>query len=270
MRVASEEKKSSSILYSHNHGGLHNALLATALVVLKDNQGNRHNVRAILDPGSQSSLITTRLCKNLKIQASKIQMTIDAINGMSSKIEQECDVELLTHYNNYRFQLRCLVIPEITGHLPTQHIDVQRCQIPPNIKLADPSFYVPGKVNILMGADCFWSLLCVGQLMTDQNQLMLQKTKLGWVAVGPLKDIYARSVRCNLSRTSNIDQELTKFWEIEEIGNDKVLSSDERDCKEHFARTTYRDQDGRFVVSIPFRKDPRELDESKNIELSDG
>ncbi|XP_071632821.1 uncharacterized protein [Temnothorax longispinosus] len=264
---STKEVKNSSILCSHNQCSSHSVLLATALILVTDSQGKKHNVRAILDPGSQSSLITTRLCQDLRLQISRIHMTIDAINGLSSKIKHKCKVELSTHHNSYKFGIECLVIPEITGQLPAQRINIPEGEIPSNIKLADPSFNIPGKVNILIGADCFWNLLCVGQLTIGQNQLTFQKTKLGWIAVGPLKGIYSNSVRCNLSRSDDIDKQLMKFWEIEEVGHNKILSNEEKECEDHFAKTVYRNQDGRFVVIMPFKEDPRELGESKTTAL---
>ncbi|XP_077258579.1 uncharacterized protein LOC143895382 [Temnothorax americanus] len=99
---------------------------ATALILITDSQGKKHNVRAILDPGSQSSLITTKLCQDLKLQTSRIHMSIDAINGLSSEIKHKCKAELSTHHNSYEFRIECLVIPEITGQLPAQRINSER------------------------------------------------------------------------------------------------------------------------------------------------
>ncbi|XP_029659414.1 uncharacterized protein LOC115233245 [Formica exsecta] len=263
--AATEEAKSSSTLCAYDKCDSHNVLLAIALVLVTDSQDKRHNVRAILDSGSQSSLMTGGLCQGLRLQTSKIHMTVEAVNGLSSKIEHKCKVELSTHYNSYKFDLQCIVIPEITGYLPAQHIDIQSSQLPFNIELADPSFHVSGRVDIFIGADWFWNLLCVGQLTIGQNQLTLQKTRLGWIAVGPSKGFYTKIIRCNLSRAGDIDEELTKFWEIEEFGNNKILSNEEKECKDHFVSTVRHDQNGRFVVNIPFKRNPRELGESRAI-----
>lgn len=86
-------------------------------------------------------------------------MTVEVVNGMSFKIEHKCNVELSTHHNSYKFDLQCLVVPEVTGYLPAQHIDIQKSQLPSNIKLADPSFHVPDRMDILIGADWFWKSL---------------------------------------------------------------------------------------------------------------
>lgn len=66
--AATEEAKSSSTLCAHNKCDSHNVLLATALVLVKGSQDKRHNAHAILDPGSQSSLMTAGLCQGLRLQ----------------------------------------------------------------------------------------------------------------------------------------------------------------------------------------------------------
>ncbi|XP_067217199.1 uncharacterized protein [Linepithema humile] len=210
------------------------------------------------------NLITTNLCNQLRLSTSKINMTIEAINGMSSAIQHKCNVKILSQYNDFQFNIQCLVIPEITGHLPAQHIKIQDLQIPNNIRLADPSFYIPSRVDILLGADCFWDLLCVGQLKIGQNQLTMQKTKLGWVAAGPWKGI-THSIKCNLSRAVDIERSLARFWEIEEIKDSRVLSDEEKECEIYFSKNTYRNKDGRFVVTIPFKEHTSKLGESKTI-----
>ncbi|XP_011707948.1 PREDICTED: uncharacterized protein LOC105462796 [Wasmannia auropunctata] len=60
-----KEAKTASVLCSHNQCNTHSVLLATASVVATDNHGKGHKARAILDPGSQSSFMTARLCREL-------------------------------------------------------------------------------------------------------------------------------------------------------------------------------------------------------------
>ncbi|XP_071580238.1 uncharacterized protein [Temnothorax nylanderi] len=148
---------------------------------------------------------------------------------------------------------------EITGSLPNMRIDKQKLQIPPNIKLADPSFHIPAQIDVLLGADCFWNLLCIGQLKVGKKLLTMQKTKLGWIAAGPLGNPSTDSVRCNLSKCVDIHNQIAKFWELEECSNQKPLSQEERECESLFAQTYRRDENGRFIVNIPLRQDPSVL-----------
>ena len=45
------------------------------------------------------------------------------------------------------------VIPKITNAIPSQEIDVSQLRHIHNLQLADPQFNVPGKIDILLGAD---------------------------------------------------------------------------------------------------------------------
>jgi len=56
-----------------------------------------------------------------------------------------------------------------------------------------------------------------------------------------------------------------KFWKIEEIQNQKKFIAEEREIEAHFFKTTHRDEDGRFVISIPLKRSPKEFGESKAI-----
>lgn len=71
---SSEDTKASSVLCSKNQCNSFSVLLATAVVLVTDSKGNKQKARAILDPGSQSSLITSRLYRELRLQGSKIDM----------------------------------------------------------------------------------------------------------------------------------------------------------------------------------------------------
>jgi len=61
---------------------------------------------------------------------------------------------------------------------------------------------------------------------------------------------YLNSVKCNFSRAVDIDRSLTRFWKVEKVKDSKVLSNEEKQCKKHFLKNAYRNEDGRFVMSI--------------------
>lgn len=48
-----------------------------------------------------------------------------------------------------------MVLNEITGQIPSVKIEAEKLKIPVNITLADPSFYKPKKIYLLIGADLF-------------------------------------------------------------------------------------------------------------------
>ncbi|XP_071053596.1 uncharacterized protein [Onthophagus taurus] len=109
---------------------------------------------------------------------------------------------------------------------------------------------------MLVGADYFWNLLCVGQIKLAKGPIM-QNTRLGWIVSGPIQASAAHSVRCNLiykDDNSVINKQLARFREVEEFEGLVHSSKNETFCENHFYKTTKRAEDGRFIVSTPLKK----------------
>lgn len=66
-----------------------------------------------------------------------------------------------------------------------------------------------------------------------------------------------------------MNKNLERFWEIKNVHDEsnRELSADERRCEEFFDQTTQRDENGRFVVRLPFRKHPSLLGRSRKIPI---
>jgi hypothetical protein len=62
---------------------------------------------------------------------------------------------------------------------------------------------------------------------------------------------------CN---NDNLDQQLQRFWEIEELPN-KTRTAEEM-CEEHVKKHTARDDTGRYIVKLPRREGHGRLGES--------
>lgn len=71
-------------------------------------------------------------------------------------------------------------------------------------------------------------------------------------------------MNCNFVKYSNIENQLGKFWDLEECSSDnKIFSSKEDSCKKHFVENTKRREDGKFIVSIPFKSSINKLGDSR-------
>ncbi|XP_012275500.1 uncharacterized protein LOC105697081 [Orussus abietinus] len=62
---------------------------------------------------------------------------------------------------------------------------------------------------------------------------------------------------------TNLQFDLTKFWEIEEGPTKPHFSSEEIACEKHFQKHATRNTDGRYVVALPFREEHINLGESR-------
>lgn len=147
-------------------------------------------------------------------------------------------------------------MPQITQKTPAHILNRDQIDIPPNIKLADPTFHRPSKIDILIGADIFYNLLCIGQIK-NENGFTLQKTKLGWVMAGryaPTKATKHLSL-CNLTINAeqHLNKMLTKFWDIENGDEKRYLNKDDTFCEKHFEESFTRNKDGRCIVKLPIK-----------------
>nr|CAH7750757.1 unnamed protein product [Callosobruchus chinensis] len=180
------------------------------------------------------------------------------------------EVNIFSSSNNFDINLTCFVLPKITSVLPKHKIDVSQLNIPDIIKLADPCFSEPQKIDMLIGSDVFWNIVSTEQISLSHNLPVLQNTKFGWIISGPLGFSSKNSIVCNFfdlnpvsSTEIDIQNDLRRFWEIEEcLPDQKVLSEEEIACEKHFVENTKRNEHGAFVVKLPFKDSVQKLGDS--------
>ncbi|GFS93414.1 DUF1758 domain-containing protein [Trichonephila clavipes] len=134
-------------------------------------------------------------------------------------------------------------------------------------ELADDSFYVPGPIDCLLGADIFYELLHSGQIRSENSNHIFQNTVFGFVASGSnnFADTEAQ-VHCGLIK-GDLNQTLKMFWELENVEVDRTKNEEAIFCEDHFLKTHSRDDEGRQVVKMSLKNEPNCLDESRDIVL---
>jgi len=191
--------------------------------------------------------------------------TIGAINNTTTESKGIVQITMQSTHNEFRKTLICLTVPTIADIIPSETFPRGMINIPSNIKLADPEFHLPRPINLLIGSGSTLALFSIGQinLSCKDHELYLQKTRLGWIIAGsaPSKPP-SRTSTCGLT---NLEEQVAKFWTIEELVMDKHQPREEIDCEAHFTRSVFRDKNGRYTVSLPFRKSSKRLGDSKNM-----
>ncbi|GFW40184.1 integrase catalytic domain-containing protein [Trichonephila clavipes] len=88
--------------------------------------------------------------------------------------------------------------------------------------------------------------------------------------VNDFKSLYSineTKVHCGLIRDEDLNKNLEKFWKLEEIEEPIVKNKERLICEEHYANTHFRTKEGKYVVSMPLKKEPSCLGNSKDIAL---
>lgn len=241
-------------------------LLCTAQVEIVNEANNKRLIaRALLDTGSQSSFLAENTFNKLGFRRKDCEtIKVSGINNMKCNISGSCKIKLNSCINTFSINLSCLIVPTITGNLPTIEINPQEINMPTNIKLADSRFFKPSSIDVLLGSDVFWSVIMPNQIKLGTNMPTLQESQLGWLVAGPVGFAKCiKNISCNFSHVSDLDKSLKKFWEIEELPTEtKTLSLEEQFCENNFLENTTRLSNGRFCVMMPLKEPESNLGDS--------
>ncbi|XP_062713820.1 uncharacterized protein LOC134290657 [Aedes albopictus] len=157
---------------------------------------------------------------------------------------------------------------QITGQVPSVKINLENWELPQGLRLADPSFHEPSHVDLLIGMDWFYDIMKPGCLKIDDNLPSLHDSKLGWLVGGKLLDCSSNLVLNSCAvRIDPIEELVQKFWEVEGVSSEVVLSSEEEQCESQFASTHRRDDSGRFIVHLPLKDNASQLSVSRTMAL---
>lgn len=251
-------------------------LLSTALVKLYDKDNREVIARAILDSGSTSSLMTESLYKKLNLPADCTDRSVIGINNVVSHISQMCRLPVTSLNESFSTYLNCFIIPSITNNVPEFQMDIASLQIPCDMCLADPYFYSPAAVDLIIGADIFWDILGLQSIKLGKGKPILYETRLGWIVSGPISGDRSLTLPgnikckfCKIDKASShcsdddIQNQLMRFWQLEEVSpQSSQFFPEEKLCEEHFIKNTTRLADGRFCVRIPLKQTPEVLGDS--------
>lgn len=248
-------------------------LLATAEINILNACGEPVLCRALLDSGSQSNFLTETIVQRLSKKKIKINKSIVGINGVINQASYQIKATVQSRVNTFSVNMDFLILPKITGMLPTKHINKSDWSVPSNISLADPTFSKPGKIDMLIGADTYWELMRVGNFRLYDGGPFLQNTALGWLISGsvPECDSDSDSVACCVAGDydyMNIDERIEAFWKIEDCSDNVIdTTSEDEICRKHFNDNVTNDYRGKYIVKLPFKNNVGNLGESYTTAL---
>lgn len=254
-----QPKGSYTTLTSTQHTSV---LLSTTLVSVTGCDGAPYTARALLDSGSTSCYVTKDLCSKLNLPLQSIHGSVTGINQQQSNLSHNTHIQIKSLHNSYTVNTSCLVLETISSSIPSMRIETESIHIPKHIKLADPQFYVPAPIDLLLGANIFWQIMGGGRIQLGKQLPTLQETEFGWLVSGCTPDINNQHSNACFFTHSGSDQ-LSRFWELDSMSTSQVNDPCESEaCEVIFQETTTRQSDGRFVVTIPLKKSPDCLGDS--------
>ncbi|UYV74951.1 hypothetical protein LAZ67_12001885 [Cordylochernes scorpioides] len=254
------EPREVSIAGMHVNTLVPRALLATALVRLVNHRNEEIVVGALLDRGSQSSILHKNVLQMLNISVSKVNAQIYGVNSIKGE-----EVRELAHFvikplgkEEWKLPLQALLVNKMTGLLPGRNLCLPLSEELRNTQLADPQFEKSGKVDLILGADVYGSIFLPGIRRSEKTQLCAQNTRLGWILSRRLTggDILGTTqvFSTRVQYEDNMEVILKKFWEVEIRLTTKTTPEDEF-CGALYKTEVKRTSSRGCVVPLPF--DPK-------------
>ncbi|XP_058064544.1 uncharacterized protein LOC131214178 [Anopheles bellator] len=231
--------------------------LETVRLNVIDDFGNAHEARALLDSGSMANFMSESFARKLLTTRSKVNVSISGIGQVVQVVKGSIIATVQAKLDAHTSQMEFLVLEKPSADVPTSGIDVFTWNMP-SVTLADPTFHVPGKIDMVIGGDTYWELHSGQKQSLGAGRPWLVETPFGWVVAGNVSEKAAQSPRlCQLSANIHTPLELTmqRFWECETIDEEAPLSTEEDRCERWYTATTTRDQSGRYIVRLPRTSD---------------
>ncbi|XP_029160026.1 uncharacterized protein LOC114932018 [Nylanderia fulva] len=182
-------------------------LLATAWVAVHSATGTRDVVRALLDQGSVTTLISERLAQRLRLKRSRVSVSITGIGCAASVAKQAARID----------------ISPATSRGILAELEYLRSL---NLADSDPTSSEP--IDIIIGADLYGSVLRSGIRSRSSQEPVAQNSIFGWILSGPMfTELESASHQLSTHHCTvhaDLDMQLKRFWEIEELPRSRHIS----------------------------------------------
>lgn len=231
-------------------------LLATAIIHIYNNNGQRYKCRAVLDSGSQLNFIDQNFAKKLGLSLYPNDFSITGVGSMTCSAKYFSKTIISSRLGSHSFNVTLHTLPVIVPALPTKMINRSTLNIPDNIidKLADPQFGVPSPIDILLGADIFFGILGSGKWSLSKHSALYQ-TDFGWIIAGKLPILpHNNTLLATVSSSSALAL-------CTSIANSKRI--EENIAEDMFNSTYTQNPSGRFIDKLPLKEDPSCLGDSR-------
>ena len=239
-------------------------LLATALVKAESRNGSSQILRALMDQGSQASFITEAAAQLLRLKRVVSKTTIAGIGGHGDVVSRHVvNIKIQSlHDSSFTLTVTAHVLSSLTSVMPDTNLELKNWPEIYSMRLADPKFNRPNKIDILLGAETYCRVIKEGLIKSPAGSPVAQDTHLGWIVsghVGKPDCLAQNSYNTVIAMHTQIEENemLKRLWELDcgPPATQKMFTPEEQACEEFYANTTRRDEDGRYVVKLPFRSE---------------
>ncbi|XP_070138640.1 uncharacterized protein [Drosophila bipectinata] len=179
------------------------------------------------------------------------RILVTGISSIKADITRGCStLRIPSRKSEDQLVVQAHVLGKITPSLERQSIDASARQVFNDLQLADSQFSTSGPVDILLGSKHVWSAITGRKIFDNKDKLIAISSIFGWV----IRSLFAPRANNTmaLATTVDIDATLRRFWELESIHRKAEVQPEDKEVEEHFLNTHTRDDNGKYIVELPF------------------
>ncbi|XP_049886955.1 uncharacterized protein LOC126381514 [Pectinophora gossypiella] len=229
------------------------ALLATALVEVKSEDGHTTVLRALIDPGSQGCFISERAAQSIKARRYPAKGSIVGIGEVKTRINQVVQIQIASRSEEFNLRVKAYVMSkQLTTQIPTKTISTSNWSHLKGLVLADPHFNRRANIDLLLGVNEYAQIVQNDVIKGAPGMPCAQKTTLGWILFGEA-NIHSEGEESIMVMHHKVEVEdmLKSLWEID-VDTERKLTKEEESCEKLYKETYKRNEEGRYVVKLPF------------------
>lgn len=268
--VEENEVQANAMMTSHFSANRGYALLATAVVKVRSETGHSIILRALIDQGSQASFISERAAQLLKLKKKSIQGNIVGVGSTKTRINSVVQLYIHSTFNTqFCLSTEAFVISkQVTTKLPSKSIITRDWPHLTGLQLADPAYNKPGHIDLLLGVQEYAKIIQQDIVKGPAGTPCAQKTELGWILFGHIGDSEQGAPSLLVMHHQiDLDSMLRSMWELES-DKDRKFTQEERRCEEIYENTYKRNEEGRFIVNLPFKTENQLSPEGNSKEIA--
>lgn len=244
-------------------------MLGTALIEVRARDGTHKKFRALLDSGSEISIISQKSFNVLNLPKINSDVVINGIGN--TQVANNGIAQLFLNpigNSDICLTVDALILPKICDKIPAYPLDSKSWKYLLGLPLADPHYYIPNEIDVLLGSDIFANILSNDLIYGKDGGPNALRTIFGYVLLGKIEkspvEIKCNSFISTLSE-NNLDDTMRMFFEIETVPG--INLDMHNTCEDIFKNNVSRSPSGRYTVPLPFKELNPAFPQSRTIAI---
>lgn len=236
--------------------------------------------RALGDTGSETELVHHNTIERWYPKSTHTNVDIIGLGDQDIWVKRKIEVELRPWYDTdgqTTLKVTLYILPKTTTWSPTYPARSVSCDAIENSlhgPLADPLFWNPSKIHILLGIEALAMLMMDCTSKRVGKKLVSQATAMGNVIFGSTGDwISSNSPQLTIKKKvhavnmQELDKNIQRLWQFDDLVLCTKKDVENELVEQMFAQTHSRTESGRHVVKLPMNPQVTELGSSREVAL---